>query len=230
MSNRAALRATQQFFGPRAAGWDDRFSNDAPQYARAVGELRLRAGMTALDLGCGTGRALLPLRAAVGPSGRVVGLDATIEMLTEVRRQGRGLCRHARQLRHRAQGRQGRRRDHNLCRRARRPARAVARHRRMAWHKQPLARRFPAMAQVAQQHISPEMRAVCLRHRWLLAAPPAAAREPRPTSARIAAQCPGRGESQRRPHIPISIADTQQRSSLCPHLYPPTSQHAIRPA
>jgi SAM-dependent methyltransferase len=84
------LQATRAFFGPRAAGWDARFFNDAPQYARAVDDLRLRPGMCVLDLGCGTGRALPPLRAAVGPSGQVVGLDATYEMLAEARRHGRG--------------------------------------------------------------------------------------------------------------------------------------------
>jgi ubiquinone/menaquinone biosynthesis C-methylase UbiE len=89
MTDSSTLRATQQFFGPRAAGWEERFPDDAPQYTRAVAELALAPGMTALDLGCGTGRALTALRAAVGPSGRVVGLDATHEMLAEAQRLGR---------------------------------------------------------------------------------------------------------------------------------------------
>lgn len=89
MTDSSTLHATQQFFGPRAAGWEERFPHDSPQYARAVAELALTPDMTALDLGCGTGRALVPLRAAVGPSGRVVGLDATPEMLAEARRLGR---------------------------------------------------------------------------------------------------------------------------------------------
>jgi len=43
-----------------------------------------------LDAGCGTGRALPPLRAAVGPSGRVIGIDLTEEMIAEAARRGRG--------------------------------------------------------------------------------------------------------------------------------------------
>jgi SAM-dependent methyltransferase len=46
-----------------------------------------------LDLGCGTGRAFDALRAAVGASGTVVGLDLTPEMLaaaTDAARRGAG--------------------------------------------------------------------------------------------------------------------------------------------
>jgi ubiquinone/menaquinone biosynthesis C-methylase UbiE len=39
----------------------------------------------AIDVGCGTGRALPPLRMAVGPSGAVVALDITPEMLDMAR-------------------------------------------------------------------------------------------------------------------------------------------------
>jgi SAM-dependent methyltransferase len=49
----------------------------------------LRPGQTALDAGCGTGRALPHLRAAVGPNGRVLGFDLTPEMLATARRHGR---------------------------------------------------------------------------------------------------------------------------------------------
>jgi SAM-dependent methyltransferase len=79
----------QEFFGPRAAGWDSRFPDDAPAYAAAVAELGLREGDRVLDAGCGTGRALPPLRAAVGASGVVVGADLTPEMLEAAVRAGR---------------------------------------------------------------------------------------------------------------------------------------------
>lgn len=79
----------QAFFGPRAARWDTRFAGDEPQFRRAVAELAPAPGTYVLDAGCGTGRALSLLRAAVGPSGRVVGVDATPEMLAEARRLGR---------------------------------------------------------------------------------------------------------------------------------------------
>ncbi|MEU3731691.1 class I SAM-dependent methyltransferase [Streptomyces sp. NPDC033538] len=79
----------QEFFGARAADWDSRFPDDGPAYAAAVAELRLREGAYVLDAGCGTGRALPPLRAAVGPSGLVVGADLTPGMLQAAVRAGR---------------------------------------------------------------------------------------------------------------------------------------------
>lgn len=80
----------QEFFGARAADWDSRFPDDGPAYAAAVAELGLRSGAVVLDAGCGTGRALPPLRDAVGPGGTVLGLDLTPEMLEAAVRAGRG--------------------------------------------------------------------------------------------------------------------------------------------
>lgn len=79
----------QEFFGVRAADWDSRFPDDGPAYAAAVAELGLREGANVLDAGCGTGRALPPLRTAVGPSGLVVGADLTPAMLQAAVRAGR---------------------------------------------------------------------------------------------------------------------------------------------
>ncbi|MCW5251235.1 class I SAM-dependent methyltransferase [Streptomyces sp. SHP 1-2] len=79
----------REFFGDRAAGWERRFPDDGPSYAAAVGRLELRRGGRVLDAGCGTGRALPPLRSAVGPSGVVVGADLTCAMLREAARAGR---------------------------------------------------------------------------------------------------------------------------------------------
>ena len=87
------LDETRAFFAPRAAAWEDRFPDDDPAYGAAVAELGLRAGQTALDAGCGTGRALPHLRAAVGPAGTVIGVDLTPEMLATAR--GPGRHRHA---------------------------------------------------------------------------------------------------------------------------------------
>jgi len=80
----------QEFFGARAADWDSRFPDDGPAYAAAVADLGLREGDRVLDAGCGTGRALTPLRAAVGASGVVVGVDLTPAMLQAAVRAGRG--------------------------------------------------------------------------------------------------------------------------------------------
>ncbi|MEU1038486.1 methyltransferase domain-containing protein [Streptomyces sp. NPDC005907] len=79
----------QEFFTARAADWDARFPDDGPAYAAAVAELGLREGDRVLDAGCGTGRALPPLRAAVGASGVVIGADLTSAMLEAAVRAGR---------------------------------------------------------------------------------------------------------------------------------------------
>ncbi|MGP3770695.1 class I SAM-dependent methyltransferase [Streptomyces sp. SDT5-1] len=79
----------QEFFAARAADWDTRFPDDGPAYAAAVAALELRPGARVLDAGCGTGRALAPLRAAVGPSGTVLGADLTLAMLERAVRAGR---------------------------------------------------------------------------------------------------------------------------------------------
>lgn len=79
----------QEFFSARAADWDCRFPDDGPAYAAAVAELGLREGARVLDAGCGTGRALPPLRDAVGPSGVVLGADLTPAMLEAAVRAGR---------------------------------------------------------------------------------------------------------------------------------------------
>lgn len=79
----------QEFFAARAADWDSRFPDDGPAYAAAVAELGLHEGDRVLDAGCGTGRALPPLRAAVGPSGVVLGADLTPAMLEAAVRAGR---------------------------------------------------------------------------------------------------------------------------------------------
>ncbi|WP_432136108.1 MULTISPECIES: class I SAM-dependent methyltransferase [unclassified Streptomyces] len=79
----------QEFFTARAADWDTRFPDDGPAYAAAVDDLGLREGDRVLDAGCGTGRALPSLRAAVGTSGLVLGVDLTPAMLEAAVRAGR---------------------------------------------------------------------------------------------------------------------------------------------
>ncbi len=89
MSLARDLVQTREFFTPRASGWEDRFSDDGSAFDWAVEQLRLSPGDVAIDAGCGTGRALVALRAAVGPAGAVLGLDATPAMLCEASRLGR---------------------------------------------------------------------------------------------------------------------------------------------
>ncbi|MBE3199456.1 class I SAM-dependent methyltransferase [Frankia sp. CH37] len=80
---------SRAFFAIRATTWDSRFGDDAAAYAAAVADLAPGAGAVVVDVGCGTGRALPPLRAAVGPAGVVLGLDVTPQMLEVARDQGR---------------------------------------------------------------------------------------------------------------------------------------------
>ncbi|KJY36507.1 methyltransferase domain-containing protein, partial [Streptomyces katrae] len=80
----------QEFFGARADAWDEKFPEDGPAFTAAVAECGIGPGERVLDAGCGTGRALTPLREAVGPSGTVLGVDLTERMLAAARRAGRG--------------------------------------------------------------------------------------------------------------------------------------------
>lgn len=76
---------TRAFFAIRATMWDAKFGDDLPAYAAAVGEALVPAGCLAVDVGCGTGRALPALRSAVGAEGAVIGVDLTPQMLAVAR-------------------------------------------------------------------------------------------------------------------------------------------------
>jgi SAM-dependent methyltransferase len=81
------IAETRAFFGCRAATWDTKFGEDLPAYRAAVAEAGIRVGGVAIDVGCGTGRALSPLREAVGPRGSVFAVDLTPEMLAAAGRK-----------------------------------------------------------------------------------------------------------------------------------------------
>ncbi|MFJ8159455.1 methyltransferase domain-containing protein [Streptomyces sp. NPDC096136] len=86
---RAEHTATRAFFTRRADAWEERFAYQTPAYEAGVSRMRLAPGGLALDLGCGTGRAMAALRAQVGPEGRVLGIDVTPAMLAAAARHGR---------------------------------------------------------------------------------------------------------------------------------------------
>ena len=79
------LAKTRAFFASRAATWNSKFGDDMPKYAAAISQAAIPDGGLAVDVGCGTGRALPPLRRAVGPDGTVIAVDVTPEMLHEAR-------------------------------------------------------------------------------------------------------------------------------------------------
>lgn len=91
LAGRSAWYVTESraFFATRAETWDAKFGDDMPAYEAAVAEAGIESGGTALDVGCGTGRALPSLRAAVGARGNVIGLDITPEMLAAAKSKGR---------------------------------------------------------------------------------------------------------------------------------------------
>jgi demethylmenaquinone methyltransferase/2-methoxy-6-polyprenyl-1,4-benzoquinol methylase len=57
------------------------------QRRRAVQALRLRPGGTVVDLACGTGQNFPLIERAIGPDGRIVGVDLTDAMLAQARRR-----------------------------------------------------------------------------------------------------------------------------------------------
>jgi ubiquinone/menaquinone biosynthesis C-methylase UbiE len=83
---------------PDAARALDNYRRLAPAYdstctrieslrQRAVRELKLRGGETVFDIGCGTGATLPMLALAVGPTGKVVGIEPSPEMAALARRR-----------------------------------------------------------------------------------------------------------------------------------------------
>ncbi|RKS83529.1 ubiquinone/menaquinone biosynthesis C-methylase UbiE [Haloarcula quadrata] len=77
----------QSFYGRWARVYD--WVANAPGVAswrdRTVDSLALAPGNTAVEMGCGTGANVPALRERVGPSGQVVGIDVTREMLDRAR-------------------------------------------------------------------------------------------------------------------------------------------------
>jgi len=79
--------ATQSFYGrwARVYDWVATAPGVESWRTRAVGALDLDPGDTVVEMGCGTGANVPHLREAVGPEGRVVGVDLTRGMLRRAR-------------------------------------------------------------------------------------------------------------------------------------------------
>ena len=70
-----------------ACGYDATCGRIEALRRRAMGELALKDGDVVFDIGCGTGPALPALAAAVGPAGRVVGVELSPEMAEHARQR-----------------------------------------------------------------------------------------------------------------------------------------------
>jgi SAM-dependent methyltransferase len=69
----------------RAAIYDLELALFEPLRRAAIERLALRPGEVVLDVGCGTGLSLSALRGAVGPRGRVLGIEQSPEMIARAR-------------------------------------------------------------------------------------------------------------------------------------------------
>ena len=73
--------AASEAYRGQAGGYDRRTEAFQPWRERLVAQLPVRAGDTVLDVGCGTGLCLPMLQDKVGPTGTIVGIDASEQML-----------------------------------------------------------------------------------------------------------------------------------------------------
>lgn len=70
-----------------ADGYDRRVRISGPYRRRAIDRLALGPGDTVIDVACGTGINFTELEERIGPSGRLVGVDLSGEMLAHARRR-----------------------------------------------------------------------------------------------------------------------------------------------
>jgi len=73
--------AASEAYRGQAGRYDRRTEAFQPWRERLVAQLPARAGDTVLDVGCGTGLCLPLLHDKVGPTGTIVGIDASEQML-----------------------------------------------------------------------------------------------------------------------------------------------------
>jgi acyl dehydratase/ubiquinone/menaquinone biosynthesis C-methylase UbiE len=85
MTDNDARSAPAALYRGVAAGYDRGTAWLEPYRHRAVSQLRLQPGDVVLDVGCGTGLNFEPIQAAIGPRGRLIGIEPSPEMLAIAR-------------------------------------------------------------------------------------------------------------------------------------------------
>jgi len=68
-----------------AAGYDASAARTEPLRRRTIAKLALRPGDAVLDVGCGTGLAFPLIEDAIGPTGRLIGVEQSPEMMAVAR-------------------------------------------------------------------------------------------------------------------------------------------------
>lgn len=81
------MSSVQRYYQRNAARYDLLMLPFAQIRSRAIAELRLHAGASVLELGCGTGTSFAALRRTIGARGRLIGLDSSATMLQHAQRR-----------------------------------------------------------------------------------------------------------------------------------------------
>jgi ubiquinone/menaquinone biosynthesis C-methylase UbiE len=84
-------RAAEELYRRVAGGYDLATAWLEPYRERAIARLGLCRDQVVLDVGCGTGASFAAIEAAVGPGGRLVGVEPSAEMLARARQRVRAL-------------------------------------------------------------------------------------------------------------------------------------------
>ena len=78
---RPDLEAARALYQRHAESYDTQTDWAGVDRAKAVALLGLQAGDTVVDIGCGTGLCFAAIEEQIGPKGRLVGIDPSVEML-----------------------------------------------------------------------------------------------------------------------------------------------------